>query len=400
MPRLSDNAARLRPGVFAELEPQLQALAARGGNVVPLHIGDTYLQPPAAASWARAAERLSKDALYRYGSTQGLPELRGSIARDYAARGITGPHGAFTPTAVNVAIGVGGTHALWAAARALLDPGDEVLACAPYWPLAPGVLHIVGALAVDVPLTQELYAHQGYDVAGALRSRITERTRAIYFVSPNNPDGKVLSHAQLEAIYTVARENDLWVFADEVYADFCFEASHVSFAALDPKLERTVILGSFSKSHALAGVRVGYAIAPEEVVTAALRITTHAGFNVPVLAQRVCLDALEHGTPWKQGARDVYAAARDLALDGVRGLGLTTHVPDGGTYLFIDFASVLAGRPLRDLLARGVEKGVLLAPGAAFGDAYATYARLCFTAVPPAELTRGIERLGDALRTF
>jgi N-succinyldiaminopimelate aminotransferase len=302
------------------------------------------------------------------------------------------------PTAQEIALGLGGTQALWAAARATLDPGDEVLACAPYWPLAPGVFHVSGARVVEVPIMQALYRDASFDVGKALREKITPRTRAVYFASPNNPDGKVLGARELAQIADVAREFDLWVFADEVYRDYAFERPHLSFATVDPALERTVIVGSFSKSHALAGARVGYTLARAEIATASLRITTHAGFHVPVVAQRMCLDALAHGAAWKAGAREVYRESRDAALRHIRAIGLPTFVPDGGPYLFIDFSETLQGRPLRELLTRAIEQGVLLTPGEACGDAFATHARLCFTAVSDSELSQGIAHLAQAVQ--
>src|SRR5690606_38601702 len=150
-----------------------------------------------------------------------------------------------------------------------------VLLASPYWPLAPGVFSACGAVPVDVPLTQRLYEDGAIDPAAALAASLTPRTKAVYVISPNNPDGKVLSRGQVESIAAFAREHDLWIFADEVYADVVFEGAHASFASVLDARDRTITLHSLSKSHALAGLRVGFVVAPPPVVASARRVSTH-----------------------------------------------------------------------------------------------------------------------------
>lgn len=276
----------------------------------------------------------------------------------------------------------------------------------PYWPLAPGIFTSCGAVPIEVPLTQRLYG--GALDAGALfAAAITPRTKAIYLISPNNPDGKVLARADLERIAEVAREHDLWVFSDEVYADTVFEGEHVSIAALPDMRDRTIVLHSMSKSHALAGCRVGFAVGPPSVVASGRRVSTHSAFNVSIVMQRAALAALADDA-FPRAARDTYRDARDRAMTALSGAPVKVHRAEGATYLFIDFAPAFdamgperAGpRPLLALLERGVDRGVLLAPGDAFGAHYDTCARLCTTAVPIDRVIVGIERLLAALEAM
>jgi aspartate/methionine/tyrosine aminotransferase len=296
-----------------------------------------------------------------------------------------------------VPLGSGGTHALFCAARAVLDAGDDVLVAAPYWPLAVGIFHACSARPVEVPLTSRLYADAALDAGALFAEGITPRTKALYFISPNNPDGKVLGRAQLESIARVAVENDLWVFADEVYADVTYGEAHVSIASLPGMAERTIVVQSFSKSHALAGARVGAVIAPEPVIAAARRVGVHTVFNVPVAMQRAAAFALRSGDGWMLAARDEYRAARDETAAALVGSGLRFWVAEGATYLFLDFTAVLDGRPLGVALERAIDHGVLLAPGDAFVRSYERCARLCFTAVPRARLADGVTRLRAAI---
>jgi aspartate/methionine/tyrosine aminotransferase len=382
---ISRTAARIRPPVFSDLQARIDRLARGGQEIVPLQIGDTHLLPPALAREALARIEAEDASLYRYGATSGVAPLRDALAKRLRA------HRRDVDPVDEIHVGNGGTHALFCAARSLLDDGDEVLLASPWWPLAPGIFTSCGATNVEVPLTQRLYEDPAFDVAAAFTAKITPRTKAIYFISPNNPDGKVLGRRELEAIAAVAKEHDLWVFSDEVYADTLFDGrEHLSIATLPGMRERTVTLHSLSKSHALAGLRIGFAVADGAIIAAARRVSTHSAFNVSVAMQRAALAALEDDD-FPREARGEYARARDATARALQGAPVRFHVPDGATYLFIDF-----GEPALPILERAVDRGVLLAPGDAFGS-YGTFARLCFTAVPVDAVERGVERLRAAL---
>jgi aspartate/methionine/tyrosine aminotransferase len=329
--------------------------------------------------------------IYAYGATIGLPELRAAIAARALKAGFA-PEG--TDGAKNVLLGTGATHALSCAVRAVIEPGDEVLLASPYWPLAHGILTAAGAVVREVPLTSG--PARGRDAGEVLRAAATPHTKALYLITPNNPDGTVLSRSDLASIARFAVERDLWVVSDEVYADYTYEGEHVSLSTLPGMEERTLAAYSFSKSHALAGARVGYVLAPEGVVGLARRASIHSVFNVPVASQRVALEALGD-TNWVASARDDYRSARDVVARALEGTGARFVLPGGGVYFFPDFASVLGGRPLRALLERAIERGVLLAPGEAFGAAFSTYARICFTSVPVPQVLEGIEALKRAI---
>jgi aspartate/methionine/tyrosine aminotransferase len=395
-PLLSESAGAIRPGVFADLQAQIDAHLARGGELIPLHIGDTYLDPPQSSRFGSVIEMHgADDGLYRYGACAGLAELRTAIAEE-----IQGRRTFAGVTAANVLLGAGATHALFCAARSILEPGDDVLLAAPYWPLAPGIVQACGARVVEVPFTSRLYADPYLHAGDLLRAALTPRTRAIYLITPNNPDGKVLSREQLSSVATFARENNLWVIADEVYADYTFGLPHISIASLPEMADRTITAYSFSKSHALAGARVGYVVASEEVIRAAQRLSTHTVFNVPVLMQRAAVAALAAGPRWVERASLIYRNSLEAAVDALRGTSVRFSVAEGGAYLFLDFEPVLGDRPLGVLLERAIERGVLLAPGEAFGKGYGKHARLCFTAVPLPRLLEGIAKLRGVVRSL
>jgi aspartate/methionine/tyrosine aminotransferase len=396
-PALSRTAQAIVASVFAELASQIEARARRGGDLVELHLGDNHRPPPASARFSRLEGPDHDAGLYRYGAITGLEPLKEAFAARLQARGL-GPE-AIEP-ATEVLVASGATHALFCAARAVLDPGDEVLVAAPYWPLSVGVIRSAGGVPVEVPMTTRLYLEPGVDAASLFEAAMTPRTRALYFITPNNPDGKVFSKRALEGIARLARERGLWVFADEVYADYVYEGEHASIARLEGMAERTLTVSSLSKSHALAGARVGFVVGPARAIAVARRVATHTVFNVPVAAQRVALVALREGNAWVEGTRAAFRAARDATLRGLAGAGVQALAPDGGSYVFLDFAPVLRGRPLVELLGRAIERGVLLAPGVGFGEAFASWARLCFTSVPPERLLAGVASLRAAIEDF
>lgn len=398
-PPLSRAAAAIGQSVFADLAPHIEAYLARGGDLIALHIGDTHRAPPEDARFERVVSGGYDASLYRYGPIDALGPLREACAAFLKARGRF-PSPLRAPS--NLLVGSGATHALFCAIRSVVDPGDEVLLAAPYWPLSIGILRASGAHVVEVPLTPRLYASPSLDAGEIFRAAVTERTRAIYLISPNNPDGKVLSRKHLSQILSLAEERDLWVIADEVYADYVYDGEHVPFVSLPGAPDRTIAAYSFSKSHALAGARVGLVVAPEAVVRAALRVSTHSVFNVPVVAQRLALEALQSGDAWMAETVRDYRETRDAVVAALVGAPLEFSAPEGGSYVFVDFARLIRDRhiALRDVLAVAVEHGVLLAPGGAFGEAYRTCARLCFTSEPRDRVLEGVARLRRALSTI
>jgi aspartate/methionine/tyrosine aminotransferase len=404
---LSTAAGLIRTAVFADLQTRIDRLTAAGQKLIPLQIGDTCLPPPEAARRVLADLDPEDPELHRYGQTGGLASLREALAA------ILAPHGRTVNPGTEVLVGNGGTHALYCAARAVLDAGDEVVVATPYWPLAPGVFQACGAVPVFARLTQRLYEDAAADPTRTFAAALTPRTKAIYYISPNNPDGKVLSASQLERIDAFAKEHDLWVFADEVYAEIVYPPTATpapSITTVGHRDPRTITLHSLSKSHALAGLRVGFVVAPPEVVAAGRRVSTHTAFNVSLAMQRAALAALSD-TAFPRTASGVYRTARDRVAEALAGAPIRFHLAEGATYLFLDFAPAIAlapppvagsgeKRPLYAILERAVDRGVLLAPGDAFGADYSTFARLCFTAAPLDDVLGGVERLRDALMAY
>jgi aspartate/methionine/tyrosine aminotransferase len=375
-PDVSTAGAAVPASIFARLR---EHLARFPGDIIPFQIGDTHLPPPARL--ADALADASDMEVYAYGAPSGYQPLLDAIAT------------ARSTTPDQIAIAMGATQALHAALGAICDPGDELILLTPHWPLIRGIALAHNVVPVEVLAGADLPAG---DIAERIAHAITPRTAAIYFATPNNPDGLMLSAAQLSAIVGLAEQRGLWVLSDEVYEHYGYDAEHVPTASLPGAAGRTITVYSFAKSYAQAGLRVGFAVAPPSIVTAMRKLINHGVYNVPVVAQRSALAALRSGDTFLGEARGLYRGARDRALARLVAPAAT---PPGGAYLWVDVHR-WSGDDCMPVLEQCAAAGVLMAPGSAFGAGCTRYARLCFTGVPADRLDEGIDRINAVLATF
>lgn len=382
-PHHAPSAAGLSDTVFGQL---VRKSASHGGRVYPLHVGDTYLDPlPAARAEAQRSEDHIR--LHNYAPVQGEPELLDAIVAKVERRS------GVSLQRDNLQVMAGATGGLGVVCTALLEPGDEVLLPAPFWPLFRGMVRFRGATPVEVPFYTRL-SEPGFDPVAALEAAITPRTTALYLNSPHNPTGAVLPPALVGALAALAEKHDLWVIADEVYEDVYFgDTAPPSLWTLPALRERTIVSHSVSKAYGLAGARVGYTHGPSDIMQVIRGVQTFYSYCAPRPMQLGAARALAEGDPWLADARARYGAAARMAADA---LGLP--MPAGGTFLFFDGRPHLRdGEDLVGLLERCLAAGVMLTPGTAAGSDYGDWLRLCFTAVEPAELEDALDRLRRAL---
>jgi N-succinyldiaminopimelate aminotransferase len=377
-PDFSKAMAEIEGAVFSSLAHRM---AHYQGEIYPLHVGDTWLEPVTGCRM----QDLSVDrhpGMHRYAPPQGMTDLIDAIATRSADR--TG-----TPTtAANVLVTAGATGALGAVMGAILEPGDDVLILAPYWPLITGIVRCFRGNPVVVPLLGE--ADSAEDALRRVHERATRRTVALYLSTPNNPSGAVIPREWVEALVAWGSTHGLWIVSDEVYEDYVYRGEHVYARSLAP--ERTFSAHSFSKAFGMAGNRCGYVVGPDRVLGELCKISTHSFYSTPTASQLAALRALDgRGDAWIQEVKRLYREMGERAADR---LGLAP--PDGGTFLFVDVAEQLDDRGLVGFLEDCADRGLLLAPGPSFGP-YPTHVRLCFTSAPPDVVDRGVEILATAL---
>jgi aspartate/methionine/tyrosine aminotransferase len=376
-PSLSPSVAEITGAVYSRLA---RTLAQATGPVYPLHVGDTWMEPPEGCRM----EDLRVDeypGMHRYTAPQGLPTLLAAIATRVEDRS-----GAAT-IPDDVLIAAGGTGALGAAVGALVTPGEEVLVLAPYWPLIAGIVRSFHGLPVPVPFFG--HAASPAEAVEIVERHRNDRTVALYLNTPSNPTGRVIPRDQLVALVEWAREHGLWLLADEVYEDYQYEGAHVYTRPLAP--ERTFAIHSFSKAYGMAGNRCGYVVGPNAAMGELRKVATHTFYATPTASQLAALRALARGGPWVDAARAQYAETGRWAAAR---LGLAT--PLGSTFLFLDVAEHLDGDGLDGFLGRCADRGLFLAPGPSFGP-YPTSVRLCYTAAEPHVVREGVEVLAGLL---
>lgn len=385
-PAISRTSETLSDRVYSVLA---QKARGRPGPMYPLHVGDTYREPLLSA---RAESQRSADfsRLHNYAPVQGEPSLLDAIVDDVRAR--TG----ITLDREGLQVVAGATSGFTVASVSLLDPGDEVIVLAPFWPLIRGIVASRGATAVEVPFWTRL-GEPGFDAEAVIEAAIGPRTAAIYVNAPNNPTGAVLTPAIEDAIARLAHRHDLWVLSDEAYdmLDYREGTARRPLWAREDLRARTIAAHTLSKSHGLAGARVGWVHGPQEAMTSIRGVQTFQVYCAPRPMQLGAVRALREGGPWVEETRRLYAEAAKKAAAAVG-----VPAPVSGTFVFFDAAPHLhPGEPLIGFLERCMEAGVLLTPGAAAGRHYEKWVRLCFTSVPPADLDDALARLSGVLQS-
>jgi len=359
----------------------------RGEDVILLSVGDPELDSPEPVTRC-AIERLRAGDTH-YTAAAGREPLRAAIAALHAARS------GQTVDADQVVFTSGAQNALFAASLCLAGPGDDVIAFEPLYPTYPATIEVSGARLVRVPASPANGFRLQHD---ALLQAVSPRTRAIFFATPNNPSGVVLSEADLDVIGELARRHSLWIVADEVYAGLGASGRVPGLAANLP--DRVVTIGSLSKSHAMTGWRAGWLIGPRPLITHVESLIMCMLFGLPGFIQEAALVALGMAGAAEAAMREFCATRRDLLLEGLRDApGIACCVPDAGMFLLVDVRGTgLSGYEFMRGLYESERVSVL--DGGAFGAGTRGFVRLFFGTDPAAlaeachRIRRFVARLG------
>jgi octopine/nopaline transport system ATP-binding protein len=339
----------------------------RGEDVILLSVGDPDLDTPAPVL-ERAIERLRAGDTH-YTPATGRLHLREAIAAAHCARS------GQPVTADNVIFLAGAQNALFVTSLCIAGSGDEVIALEPLYPSYPATLEVSGARMVRVAAP----AARGFRIdLSALAAAITARTRAIFFATPNNPSGVILSDGDLAALGDLARRHSLWLVADEVYAGLAPDGRVPSLAAELP--EQVVTISSLSKSHAMPGWRAGWLVGPRQLVIHAEAMAQCMLFGLPGFVQEAAVTALSVAPAAESRVREYCAMRREFLLAGLDGLrGVKCFAPDAGMFLLMDVRGTgLSGYDFMCELYRTERVSVL--DGGAFGRETSGFVRVCFAA--------------------
>jgi len=371
-----------------EVSARARALEATGKSIVYLQIGEPDFDTP--ANVREAAKQALDEGLTHYPPYAGLPDLRAAIADDMTARR------GFTAKRENVFVTVGGKGVMVYAIMALVDPGDEVIVPDPGYPIYESITRFVGGTPVPIPIRQSNDFRLDVD---ELASLITPRTKLVVINSPANPTGGVLTRGDIERIAELAQRHDLVVLSDEIYSRILYDgAEHVSIASLDGMAERTITLDGFSKTYAMTGWRLGYAVVPDWLVKAYSQLVINTISGVTAFAQAGAIEAIRGPQAEVEAMVEEFHARRDLVVDGLNEIpGFDCLRPQGAFYVFPDVSETgMTGAELADKLLH--EAGVCVLAGTAFGGAGTNHIRISY-ANSRENLTEALRRIRSFVST-
>src|SRR6266446_1341229 len=356
----------------------IHAEAARrreaGEDIIFLTVGDPDQDPPEAVIEATVAALRSHRT--GYSATIGYPAVRQAIAARVARRTGQGCG------ADNVAVVPGAQGGLYCALQCLAGPGDEVIVPEPIYATYQGVAGASGARMVTVPLRPETGFHPDLD---ALAAAVTPKSRVIWINSPHNPTGAVFTRAELEAVAELCRRHDLWLLSDEVYEDLAFARPHVSAWSLPGMAERTIVVSSLSKSHAMPAFRFGWVVGPPMLARHLSNLLLCMTYGSPAFIQHGALTALRQDLPEVAALREDYRARAALMsglLADAPGCRLTP--PEGGMFVLLDVRGT--GLGAADFAHRLLDRErVAVLPCDGFGPSAAGHLRIALSA-PEARL--------------
>src|SRR5262245_49599712 len=349
-----------------EVAARARALEATGRSVIHLEIGEPDFDTP--ANVREAAKRALDEGFTHYAPFPGIPALREAIAEDATARK------GFAVTPDRVFVSVGGKGVMLYAIIGLVDPGDEVIVPDPGYPIYESLVRFVGGRPVPIPMDREFRL----DV-DELASLITPRTRMLVINSPANPTGGVLTRGDLEAIAGLAIQHDLVLLADEIYGRILYNGTeHVSIASLPGMADRTIVLDGFSKTFAMTGWRLGYAIVPPSLVSMYGQLIINTISCAPTFVQIGAAEALRGRQDDVEAMVVEFCARRDLVVDGLNAIpGIRCLRPSGAFYAFPDVSGTgLSGAELAEKLLH--DAGVCVLAGTAFGGIGTDHIRISY----------------------
>ncbi len=328
------------------------------------------------------------DASARAGNT-GYAYIMGNVGlRDAIAARMTVKTGVAT-TRDNIIVTTGGQAALFASMCAALDPGDTGVIVDPYYATYPATVRGAGGVVRAV----QARAEAGFQIDRDDLFAATEGARALLINTPHNPTGAVYSRATLEGIAEVCRARDLWLISDEVYDSQVHEADHLSPRSLPGMAERTLVVGSMSKSHVMTGFRIGWIAGPQAVVTAIRSLANATTYGVPGFIQDAAETALRDGAEEEARTAARYKTRRDKAVAALAGSAVQVSPPEGAMYVMLDIrATGMTGDAFAMALLEREKIAVM--PGESFGKAAAGYVRVALT-IDDDAMVAALRRLAD-----
>lgn len=350
-----------------EVMVKARALEATGKSVIHLEIGEPDFPTP--RNVIEAGKKALDEGWTKYGPTQGLPELRQSIASYISrTRGIkVGPQ--------NVCVVPGGKPIMYFVIIALLEEGDEAIYPDPGFPIYESMIRFQGAKPVPIPLREG----RGFSLdINELKDRLTDRTKLVILNSPHNPTGGIIPAGDIQQIAAMLRERDIMVLSDEIYSRIIYDGEPSSIASVDGMLDKTVILDGFSKTYSMTGWRLGYGVMPEWLAGAVVKLMVNSNSCTASFTQCAGIEALEGPQDAVDAMVAEFKRRRDAIVKGLNTIpGFRCPVPAGAFYAFPNVEGTgMGSKELADHLL--YEGGVACLDGQCFGAEGRGYLRFSY----------------------
>ena len=355
-------------------------------HVISLSVGEPDFQTPWHVRQA-GIDSLEQGRTW-YTPNRGFKELCSEITKFYKRK-----YDLTYDPLTECVVTVGGSEAIDIAIRCMCTRGDEVLIPQPSFVCYEPLTIMAGALPVII----ETKAENAFRLTPEqLEEKITDRTKLLILPYPNNPTGGIMERGDLEKLAQVIRKHDLMVLSDEIYSELTYEGKrHVSIASIDGMQERTVVINGFSKSYAMTGWRLGYALGPKDIIAMMVKLHQFCIMSAPTTAQYAAIEALKNGDSDIDEMRSEYDMRRRFVVGSLNDMGLTCFNPEGAFYCFPCIKST--GLSSEEFCTRLLQsKHVALVPGSAFGECGEGYVRLSYS-YSIKHLTRAMELIREFL---
>ncbi len=383
--KLSRKMTRLGTETAFKVLAQAQSLEAKGVDVIHLEIGEPDFITPKHI--CEAATKALHKGYTKYCNSQGLLSLRAKIAKEFEeTRSIS-----VDPERIIVTPGA--KPIMFYSILALLEEGDEAIYPNPLFPIYESMINFTGAKAVPIQLREEQDFR--FDIA-ELRAKVTPHTKLIIINSPHNPTGSVLEVNDILAIADIAQKHDITVLSDEIYENIIYEGKHNSIASIPGMLDRTILLSGFSKTYAMTGWRLGYAMMPLELIDPVVRLITNSVSCTAPFIQYAGIEALTGPQDSVPKMVDEFRKRRDLIVDGLNSIaGISCFHPKGAFYIFPNVKKLgMNCKQLANFLLN--EAGVATLAGTDFGKYGEGYIRLSY-ATSLENIEKGLDRIKTAV---
>lgn len=366
-------------------------LRREGADVVDFGAGEPDFPTPQNIKQA-AIEAISSN-FTKYTNAGGTPELRAAICERHKQDFGT------NYTSAECMVTVGGKHAIFNLIQALIDPGDEVIIPAPYWVTYKDVVNYAGGHCVFVDTDEA----NGFEVtADMIERHLSPRTKLVIINSPNNPSGSVLADSEFKKIFEVTSRRDVYLMTDECYCQFVYEGKPFSIASVPGAKEKVVVAGSLSKTYAMTGWRIGFALAPQEIIGAMMKLQSHSTSNPTSIAQKAAIEAMRGPQDSVGEMLAEYRKRRDFVVARLQKIpGVKITMPKGAFYAYPNISVAFGSGRIKsamdfatELLAKSY---VAVVPGEAFGTS--KHVRISY-ATSMTELERGLDRIEKFIDTL